>query len=148
MSDSYCAVSPLHRPAALRPWQQVTALSLVTFAFPSGHLLRSVRSIFRIRLWERDFFLLKTSRLAPGPTQPPVKRPGREANNSPSSSIEVTADCSCMSAPHLCFQGLDRALSITSTPIPPQSTSASLELFVSLLLSKTVANSKLMKGIV
>jgi hypothetical protein len=63
------------------------------------------------------FLLATTSRLALGPTQPPVqwvagaftpgiKRPGSEANHSPPSSAEVKNPWSYTSAPPPCFHGL------------------------------------------
>jgi hypothetical protein len=66
---------------------------------------------------DEGFTLLKTSRLAPWSTQPPIqwvqrvvsqeKGSGHEADNSPTCSVEVS-DWSFMSIPSICLHGVCR----------------------------------------
>lgn len=87
----------------------------------SIHEARSVRETFCRKLhlmvlkqnyWQEQNIVLcfKVSRMLPGPTEPPVqcvprvKWPGREADYSPSCSVEVKNGRSCISTPPISFR--------------------------------------------
>jgi len=91
----------------------------------STHGARSVRKKFGRKLYlmvlkqnywqEQDIFLcFKVSRMPLGPTEPPVqcvprvKWPGREADDSPSRSVEVKNGRSGISTPPVCFRVVNR----------------------------------------
>jgi hypothetical protein len=69
--------------------------------------LRAERLVLDSRQGQDIFFFSAASRLALGPTQPPiqwvpvVKGPGREANHSPPSSVEVKNGGAIPPLPHM-----------------------------------------------